>query len=184
MLMMIMTFHYRIKEYILLKQWVPQNETEYILSCLGVVTLGVIYELLRTARLILFQKDDVQEDVWTVYLNSLSDILIDGPFQVYQCNVEYVQPDYGTLVTSDCHCAPEKPFRPFSLNVLADKYHQYQSILHAVQEFLGLSLMMITMTYNTPIAASVAVGHIIGFFFLSPLFSAREQQRISQCCCN
>ncbi|CAD5227346.1 unnamed protein product [Bursaphelenchus xylophilus] len=165
MLMMIMTFHYRIKEYILLKQWVPQNETEYILSCLGVVTLGVIYELLRTARLILFQKDDVQEDV-------------------YQCNVEYVQPDYGTLVTSDCHCAPEKPFRPFSLNVLADKYHQYQSILHAVQEFLGLSLMMITMTYNTPIAASVAVGHIIGFFFLSPLFSAREQQRISQCCCN
>ncbi|CAD5220578.1 unnamed protein product [Bursaphelenchus okinawaensis] len=154
-------------EYILIKEWMPTNMTEYLLSCVAVVTLGIVYEGLRTIRMALYRSEEVQDNV-------------------YQCQGNENPPDYGTLYSAECQCEPKTTltFKPFTIKTLMTRSHQCQAILHAVQEFLGLSLMMITMTYNTPIAASVAVGHIIGYFFLSPLFSFSEQQKISQCCCN
>ncbi|CAD5216950.1 unnamed protein product [Bursaphelenchus xylophilus] len=160
-IMMIMTFHFRIQEYILFKEWVPQNVVQYVFSCLAIVALGVLYELIRAGRLFLYRKDA-------------------GGVKVFNCKDD-ANPE-GCV--DDCNCAKPKTFRPFSPNVLLNKFHQAQSLLHGSQEFLGLALMLITMSYNIPLALSVVIGQVVGFFILNPLFTPQEHSRVGQCCCS
>jgi len=45
-----MYFHFGFTDYILFKDWIPQNSTQYYLAIAGIFILALIYEALRTAR--------------------------------------------------------------------------------------------------------------------------------------
>uniref|UniRef100_A0AC35GF35 Copper transport protein n=1 Tax=Panagrolaimus sp. PS1159 TaxID=55785 RepID=A0AC35GF35_9BILA len=71
---------------------------------------------------------------------------------------------------------------PFSSQFLTSTTHWMQAFLYFIQIFLSYSLMMIAMTYNVPLFASMIFGHIIGYLFLGPLYEIRDEQKLCDCC--
>ncbi|KAI6236149.1 Copper transport protein [Aphelenchoides besseyi] len=174
--MMIMYFHQRIREHILIRQWYPTTQTEYIVSCVGIVLLGISLEAFKTLRLYLYREADKTgiskgccgADLWS---NTSS----------------YGATNVPSAEQEVCDCAPERAvlvdYRPYSPKFLLNGHHQIQSLLYFVQAFLSYSLMLVAMTWNTALFLSLILGHILGFFIFAPLFTAFEKVRVGDCCC-
>ncbi|KAI6214401.1 Copper transport protein [Aphelenchoides besseyi] len=167
--MMIMYFHQRIREHILIRQWYPTTQTEYIVSCVGIVLLGISLEAFKTLRLYLYREADKTgiskgccgADLWS---NTSS----------------YGATNVPSAEQEVCDCAPERAvlvdYRPYSPKFLLNGHHQIQSLLYFVQAFLSYSLMLVAMTWNTALFLSLILGHILGFFIFAPLFTAFEKR--------
>uniref|UniRef100_A0A0K0CUJ0 Copper transport protein n=1 Tax=Angiostrongylus cantonensis TaxID=6313 RepID=A0A0K0CUJ0_ANGCA len=70
----------------------------------------------------------------------------------------------------------------FLLSNLKRGPHVISSSIYFVEMFIAYSLMMISMTYNVPIFLSLVIGHMVAFFFLIPLMSVQEYEKIEGCC--
>uniref|UniRef100_A0A914GTL8 Copper transport protein n=1 Tax=Globodera rostochiensis TaxID=31243 RepID=A0A914GTL8_GLORO len=162
-----MTFHFRINEFILFREWLPQSLIAYLFSLLAVLVLSIA------------EKRESQEQCCLVESVSSPSAIVGA--------VSSSSSSSGAV----CNClSPEffynVPLWPFSSQLIAG-YHLLQSLLHFVQFFLGLSLMLVAMTYNVPIFITLLVGHSVGYFLTAPLYRhglAEENRTGGECCCS
>ncbi|WKX91074.1 hypothetical protein Q1695_009705 [Nippostrongylus brasiliensis] len=165
MVMMKMYFHFRIQEPILFREWVAKDLTGYIFTCIGVAAIAMIYEIVKFGRMRVDKMVNEQHlcgcDLDTAALHGSSSV-----------------PGMPCGVTSE----NRKTELPFLLSNLKRHTHLLSSIIYFVQMFIAYTLMMITMTYNVPVFLSLILGHIVIFFFLAPLISIQEYDKVGDCC--
>ncbi|TKR63179.1 hypothetical protein L596_027041 [Steinernema carpocapsae] len=176
--MMEMYWHFRIKDYILFHQWYPETLTSYVFSCFAVMTLTISYEFIRLIRWYNLKLHAQHEPCCAA--------------DVYDRN--HRESGASELPINDpppCDCrASITSFDPLNLGGVLPKpfmslkspLHMSQSALYFVQMFGSYCLMMISMTYNVPLFASMVLGHIVAYFFFGPLMSVEEEERIGDCC--
>ncbi|CAJ0564445.1 unnamed protein product, partial [Mesorhabditis spiculigera] len=163
MMMMTMYFHFRIGDPILFEQWVPGNTTGYVFSCLAVGAMAVFFEFLKLGRLALGKEVDADCACTTSLLNCPCD----------------------TATASGSDRSTAQLVRQDTINykkIFGDGRHVINSLTMVFQAFLGYSLMMVSMTYNVPLVASVVLGHTVAFLFIGPLINTKDHERIGECC--
>ncbi|CAJ0593288.1 unnamed protein product [Cylicocyclus nassatus] len=164
-MMMQMYFHFRLGEPILLQEWTPKNMTGYVFTCIGVAAIAVVYEVVKFSRSGVEKKANAQKlcgcHLETAALHKVT------PAPGMPCG------------TTSANRRTELPFLPSNLG---RSMHSLSSIIYFVQMFMAYSLMMISMTYNVPIFLSMVLGHIVAYFFLGPLISIRQYERLGDCC--
>uniref|UniRef100_A0A1I7YK91 Copper transport protein n=1 Tax=Steinernema glaseri TaxID=37863 RepID=A0A1I7YK91_9BILA len=176
MTMMKMYFHFRLNEYVLFRGWLPETTTAYVFSCLAIGVFAVAYEFIRLIRWYNFRNQHEPCCAADVYNRTRSESgaaqlpTDDPPPCDCRASITSAEPLNFTSVSP----------RPFTS--LGSLVHISQSALYFVQMFGSYCLMMVAMTYNVPMFASMVVGHIIAYFFFGPLMSVEEEERIGDCC--
>uniref|UniRef100_A0A7E4ZUC8 Copper transport protein n=1 Tax=Panagrellus redivivus TaxID=6233 RepID=A0A7E4ZUC8_PANRE len=165
--MMEMYFHFRVKEYILFKEWLPETHFAFVASCFGVALISFVYEALRGQRGYLFKRKLIASSV---------------------CGTDA----FGSTETHVCECDSDstKPLSSTSKNVqlpflpkyLASKLHITQTLLYFLQMFGSYTLMMVSMTYNVPLLGAMILGHMAGFFVFGPLYEVADEEVMCDCC--
>jgi copper transporter 1 len=180
MQMMEMFFHFRIKEYILLKEWFPETFFAFVVSCFGIVLLSFSYEALKCIRALIFKSSNVDSgccDAATTN-QAIQERAHPATSQDPEC-------DCGESTVDSTKALPQLPkliSLPFSPQFLKSETHWTQTFLYFIQIFISYSLMMIAMTYNVPLVGSMLLGHIIGYLFLGPLYEISDEQKLCDCC--
>ncbi|KAK0428914.1 hypothetical protein QR680_011082 [Steinernema hermaphroditum] len=176
--MMEMYFHFRLNEYVLFHGWLPETTTAYVFSCLAIGILAVVYEFIRLIRWYNFRIHAQHEPCCAadVYNRSrrnsgVSQLPMDEP---PPCDCS------ASITSSEPLNLEGRTPKPFMS--LTSSLHIAQSALYFAQMFGSYCLMMIAMTYNVPMFASMIVGHIVAYFFFGPLMSVEEEERIGDCC--
>uniref|UniRef100_A0AC35TGL3 Copper transport protein n=1 Tax=Rhabditophanes sp. KR3021 TaxID=114890 RepID=A0AC35TGL3_9BILA len=184
--MMEMFFHFRIKEAILFKEWMPENVTAYILSCLAVFLLGALFEIIRSSRIILYKKEAKKKPCCMagVYRADYTNYgATQVPSEELECDCPVPSENVShTPITSSSETPVNSTSYPINTLILSSKFHYAQTVLSFFQIAGAYSLMMISMTYNVPIFASMCLGHGFGYFLLSPLISVELQEKVGDCC--
>lgn len=165
MMMMMMYFHFRIQEPILIREWMASNLTGYVFSCVGVAVIAAVYELIKFSRVVVENAVNRQN-------------LCGCNLDTAALHGSVAAPGMPCGVTSDKR-ETELPFLPANLT---RPMHVLSSAIYFVQMFIAYALMMISMTYNVPFFLSLIIGHLVAFFFLAPLVSIQEYERIGDCC--
>uniref|UniRef100_A0A914P100 Copper transport protein n=1 Tax=Panagrolaimus davidi TaxID=227884 RepID=A0A914P100_9BILA len=153
MMMMEMYFHFRIKEYILLKEWLPETTFAFVVSCFGIVLLSFSYESLKCVRALIF-RSSLNED--TCCDAGITNQAVQG--RAYPTSAQDPECECGESTVDSTKALPRLP------------------------KLMNLPLMMIAMTYNVPLFASMIFGHIIGYLFLGPLYEIKDEQKLCDCC--
>lgn len=120
--------------------WRVDNIGFLILSCLIVISLGILYELIG----FLSRKYDA-----SIYNSSAAELQDDGF-------------EENATVTSEIQTEVQKRNRVFRITF---KQQMIRSLIYTVQVFISFFTMLIFMTYNGFLMFSVAIGAGIGYLF-------------------
>ncbi|KJH41069.1 Ctr copper transporter family protein [Dictyocaulus viviparus] len=164
-MMMKMYFHFRIHEPILFREWLPNDLTGYVFSCIGVAMIASIYEIIKCLRSRIEKMVNEQN--------------------LCRCELDATSSN-GNVTLSNMSCAVNPENRtvelPFKSSHLMCYLHVLSSTVYFIQMFISYMLMMISMTYNVPIFLSLVLGHMMAFFFFVPITSVREYEKLGNCC--
>uniref|UniRef100_A0A0N5CDH3 Copper transport protein n=1 Tax=Strongyloides papillosus TaxID=174720 RepID=A0A0N5CDH3_STREA len=177
--MMEMYFHFRINEVILFENWMPQNVSVYVLSCITVFAMAFAFEILRLYRISLMKKELSSKKCCRAGIcnsvNEISQIPNEEPPEC-DCNVAD-----RSAITHNNEIHEHSTF-PINTKVLSSKYHYSLTFLYFIQMFWAYSLMLICMTYNVPLVLSVILGHATAYFILSPFTNMEMEEKVGDCC--
>ncbi|KAI8911680.1 Ctr copper transporter family-domain-containing protein [Gorgonomyces haynaldii] len=149
-----MFFHSAIAEYILFKEWVPKNKTQYAGACIGVFFLAVLYEGLTS-----FIR--IQEYKW------------DCALKDRRSNKRQVQE-----VADAAFGASKQPPKTsltavggFKDGVFGVFVAVMKGLLKSLSVAISYALMLIAMTFNVGLFLSVVFGFGFGTICFAPLVS-------------
>ncbi|KHJ93578.1 Ctr copper transporter family protein [Oesophagostomum dentatum] len=151
----------------------------YVFSCIGVALIAAVYELTKYVRSTVERKANHQ-NLCACHsdASALHNKVLPAPGMPCgitsahrKTELPYVS---AFIISSTQNC-----FLPSNLG---RAFHMLSSSIYFVQMFLAYSLMMISMTYNVPIFLSMIIGHVVSFFFLGPLISVQQYERLGDCC--
>ncbi|KAI1708455.1 ctr copper transporter family domain-containing protein [Ditylenchus destructor] len=192
--MMTMYFHWRLEEIILFKEWCTDTSTGFAFSCVAVLSLSLLYELLRGSRayydeIFHRRKPCCEADIY-YYTSS-------GPHIVPHSQIPSTSNVTSTAVANPsvvCECETPKPEqrekdplkRPKEIPTKFQRqvYGGVQSLLYFVQISWSFCLMLIAMSFNWAVFGSLVLGHTIGYYLSGPMFfSVEAELRVGDCCC-
>ncbi|GMT21488.1 hypothetical protein PFISCL1PPCAC_12785 [Pristionchus fissidentatus] len=165
--MMEMYFHFRTNEPILLWEWLPSDTTGYVFSCIAVALISLAYEGLRFAR-------------YRVQLNGGTQTSKSRSSKKDCWSDEAPEPNCCCKEESTEELVHKSEIRNFAS--LRSGAHIADSLLFFFQLYGSYTLMLVWMTYNVPIVASSAAGHILGYAIFGPLMTFEEEEKIGDCC--
>jgi len=132
-----MYFHLGFLDYVLFEKWVPRNKTQYIGTWLGVFIIALLYEVIKVLRWWLEQKWEKDKEAYQLQLSIQENEMNDVP------------PDTSLL---------EKNLQaPFYWSIDFPR-----ALMHALEVFWGLIVMLIAMTFNVGLFASILAGAFTG----------------------
>eukprot|EP00055_Hartaetosiga_balthica_P003096 m.6447 g.6447 ORF g.6447 m.6447 type:complete len:148 (-) comp2597_c0_seq1:197-640(-) len=128
-----MYFFQSIEATVLFKGWQTKSTTQYAFTCIAVIVMGVIYELMK---------------VWRIQL--------DAYLKKKFCNC-HCRPDEETALINDPSKSNQKAFKfPLWIQLI-------RATVHMIHFTLSYWLMLIAMIYNTGIFVSVILGVGLGY---------------------
>jgi len=151
---MAMSMYFYASEHatILFKEWHTMTAAELFGSCVAVAVLAFLYEALKVGRELLSERTAARSP-------SVADF--SSTDDQSKSTDEY--PSSSTSITmrkktNDGHS------RGWRSHQICRSGHFVQTILHFIQLWCSLSLMLIFMTYNVYLCLAVTVGGALGYF--------------------
>jgi len=131
--------------------WIINDIPNLIGSCTGLFMISIIYECLKTYR-----------DVKTDQLNKQFDVNdADASFADSRSGLD--QPIDRS--DSDQELIDSGTFQRGQGSVLFNPTHILLSVTYFVQQFIGLCLMLLFMTFNMYICLAICAGQAVGYYF-------------------
>ncbi|KAL5289082.1 hypothetical protein ACFFRR_009338 [Megaselia abdita] len=140
---MSMSFHAGYKELILWNSWKTETILTFVLSCIGIFLIAVLYEGLK------FMREKHQ-----IYITKKETELMA---RINKNRSEMTSEECCSNTTLDLkeHTVLQRVF---------NKSHLLQTFMHIIQMIISYLLMLIVMTYNYWLFLSVILGSGMGYF--------------------
>lgn len=140
-------FHFSVEAVILFAGWKTVTWTEMLGSCVGVALLAMMYEGLKVLREYLEATFRSREQFYDV--NDRKQVgTSNGSVDIVSKNDD--------SITGDQPCKQRTG--------LLRPAHWLQTLLHFVQLWISLTLMLVFMTFNVYLCLAVTIGGAVGYF--------------------